>query len=69
MHSITKKLSILEKMFYESKPFLYALIATYALAHPDNHTLFVSGAVLAVCSVIVVGLRVQHRSLVPVKTE
>lgn len=68
-NSIMKKLSILEKMFYESKPFLYALIATYALAHHENRTLLVSGVVLAVCSVIVAGLRIQHRSAIPVRHE
>lgn len=63
MDSFIQKLSILEKMFYEARPFLYALIATYALSHHENTTFFYSGLILAFCSVIVAGLRVHHRSV------
>lgn len=66
---VNLKLEILEKMFYESKPFLYAMVATYALAHSENSTLLVSGLVLAFCSVAVVSLRVHHRSLALVRKD
>lgn len=67
MDSFIQKLSILEKMFYESRPFLYALIAVYALANHENVTFFYSGVILAFCSIIVAGLRVHHRSLAVVR--
>jgi hypothetical protein len=50
-----------EKMFYESRPFLYAFIGLYAVAHYDNKTLVVSGLTLLFCSAMVFNMRLTYR--------
>ena len=52
---------IFEKMFYESRPFLYAVIGLYSVAHYDNKTLVVSGLTLLFCSAMVFNMRLSYR--------
>ncbi len=52
---------ILEKMFYEARPFLYAFIGFYAVAHYENKMLLMWGAVLLGCSYVVFDLRITYR--------
>lgn len=52
---------IFEKMFYESRPFLYAVIGLYSVAHYENKTLLVSGMTLLFCSVAVFNMRLNYR--------
>lgn len=51
----------LEQMFYESRPFIYALIGFYALAHYDSRISLLSGITLLGCSTIVFVLRTDYR--------
>lgn len=52
---------IFEKMFYESRPFLYAVVGLYSVAHYENRTLVVSGLVLLFCSMVVFNMRLNYR--------
>lgn len=52
---------IFEKMFYESRPFLYAVVGLYSVAHYENRTLMVSGMTLLFCSVVVFNMRLNYR--------
>ncbi len=52
---------ILEKMFYEARPFLYALIGLYAVIQYQNKILFICGSVLLTCSYVVIDLRLSYR--------
>lgn len=52
---------IFEKMFYESRPFLYAVVGLYSVAHYENKTLMVSGLTLLFCSLAVFNMRLNYR--------
>ncbi len=52
---------IFEKMFYESRPFLYAVMGLYSVAHYENRTLVVSGLTLLFCSMTVFNMRLNYR--------
>lgn len=52
----------MEKLFYEGRPFLYVLLAIYALTHPNGgNILRGSGILLLGVAVLIVVWRVQHR--------
>lgn len=52
---------ILEQMFYEARPFVYALIGLYALSQYENRTMAISGLTLLFCSAIVFNMRLNYR--------
>ena len=52
---------IIEQMFYEARPFIYALIGFFAFFHFDNRTMVVCGFTLLVCSTIVFNMRLNFR--------
>lgn len=51
----------LEQFFYESRPYLYALIGAACLFKYENTVLFVSGLILGFCSASVFHLRSNYR--------
>ena len=54
----------MEKLFYEGRPFLYVLLAVYALTHANGGSILRgSGLVLAAVAVLIVVWRVQHRKV------
>lgn len=60
--SITSVGGSMEKLFYEGRPFLYVLLAVYALTHPTGGSvLHGCGVLLAIAATVIFFWRFQHR--------
>ena len=51
----------LEQMFYDARPYFYALFGVFALMHNDNRISLVCGLTLLFCSGFVFNRRISYR--------